>query len=507
MTMGNICPQENDIYNFTEVQGDEDCLFMNIYAPKIPEKGKYPVVVYVHGGTFMVGSSQENVGNGVDLLINSGVMVVSVNYRLSVLGFLRYPAFNISGNFGLKDQRAALQWVQRYIKYFGGDPHRVTLMGQSAGAGSVTYHLYSEGSCNLFQRLFALSGSLLSPWALNHDSLNVGEQLVDYYNVSTLEDLQQINFERLVNRSSSFDIFGFFTMFYPGFIPSVEDPNDPEAFITATPQELIKQKPINQVPILMGHTSTEFELLLFYANFLYIGDNFPNNEDESLPQNLTRLINHKVKLAKDPDFYRKLANVANLKYPIKRLLQHLSDQLDAAIPIYYFDFEFDGRFGFYKNHFYATRTNGSRYGAVHGDDLGYIFSPYVIEEALANRTEFRREWKVHERTVELVTNFVKYGDPTPKRSKLSHVRWPAYNRNDTEAKRYLHIDEAFEIREDRDAEDDFFRLWEPIYQCLYYYDCDTLGAMVEEVEQLEIQGNALIDVIDESINMIGNEES
>lgn len=69
--MGKICPQENDIYNFTEVQGDEDCLFMNIYAPQIPGGKKYPVVVYVHGGTFMVGSSQENVGNGVDLLINS----------------------------------------------------------------------------------------------------------------------------------------------------------------------------------------------------------------------------------------------------------------------------------------------------------------------------------------------------------------------------------------------------------------------------------------------------
>lgn len=326
-----------------------------------------------------------------------------------MLGFLRYPEFNISGNFGLKDQRAALQWVQRYIKYFGGDPNRVTLMGQSAGAGSVTYHLYSEGSRNLFQRLVALSGSLLSPWALNHDSLNIGEQLIANYNVSNLEDLQQINFKHFVERNESFDTFGFFTMFYPGFIPSIEDPNDPEAFITALPQELVKQKPVNQVPILMGHTSTEFELLLFYANFLYIGDNFPNNEDDSLNQNITKLINHKVKLAKDPNFYRKLANVANLKYPIKRLLQHLCEHLDDSTPIYYFDFEFDGRFGFYKNHFYATRTNGSRYGAVHGDDLGYIFSPYVIEEALANRTEFRREWKVHERTVELVTNFAKYG--------------------------------------------------------------------------------------------------
>ncbi|XP_062551765.1 esterase B1-like [Armigeres subalbatus] len=502
--MGNMCPQENDIYNFTEILGDEDCLFMNIYAPRIPDSNKYPVVVYVHGGTFMVGSSQENVGNGVDLLINSGVVVVSVNYRLSVLGFLRYPAFNITGNFGLKDQRAALQWVQLYIKYFGGDPHRVTLMGQSAGAGSVTYHLYSEGSRNLFQRLIALGGSLLAPWALNYNSLEDGEKLIAHYNISSLVDLQQLHFKEFLERTDSFDIFGFFSMFYPGFIPSVEDHNDPEAVITATPHELIRQKPVIQVPILIGHTSTEFELLLYYASFLYVGDNFPNKEDASLKRNITKLIKHKFKQANDPNFYRKLANVANLLYPIKRLLQHLFHQLDS-VPLYYLQFEFDGRFGFYKNHFYAKRTEGSRYGAVHGDDLGYIFSPYVVQEALLNRSEFRREWKVHERTVELVTNFVKYGDPTPKRSKLSHVWWPPFNGNSTEPKQHLHIGESFEIREDDDAANEYIQLWEPIYQCLYYYDCDALMVMVEQVAESESEGNLLVDVIDESMNLIENE--
>lgn len=333
--------------------------------------------------------------------------MVSINYRLAVLGFLRYPAFNISGNFGLKDQQTALQWVQRYIKYFGGDPNRVTLMGQSAGAGSVTLHLYSEGSRDLFQRLFALGGSMLAPWALNLDSNDIGDQMVTKCNVSSLEELQELDFNDLVTRDG-FDTFGFFSMFYPGFLPAVEDDDDPDAFITEAPHELILQKPINQVPILAGHTSTEFELLLFYAHFLYVGSNFPNNGNQSLIGNITRLINFRAQLARDPSFYKKLANVANLAYPIKRMLKHLGEHLDEDA-IYFFKFEFDGRFGFYKNEFYANRTRGSRYGAVHGDDLGYIFSPYIVQEALANRSEFRREWKVHEQTVELVSNFVKYG--------------------------------------------------------------------------------------------------
>lgn len=102
-----------------------------------------------------------------------------MQYRLDPLGFLRSSQLNISGNFGLKDQRVALEWVQLYIRNFQGDPTKVTLMGHSAGAASVTYHLYSNSSKGLFQQAFALGGSMLAPWAFYMMPINIRSSIFE----------------------------------------------------------------------------------------------------------------------------------------------------------------------------------------------------------------------------------------------------------------------------------------------------------------------------------------
>ncbi|XP_055532369.1 juvenile hormone esterase-like isoform X2 [Wyeomyia smithii] len=449
---GNICPQRKDINVADHIVGDEDCLFMNIYTPSVSINGsltstKYPVLVYIHGGTFMAGSALTDIKNGPDLLIDNGIVVVGINYRLYTLGFLRHTDFNITGNFGLKDQR------------------------QSAGGGSVAYHMYAESSSGLFQQAIVLGGSMIAPWALNYHPDNLANEVATRFNASTVTDLQNVDFRQFIFEDG-FDTFGFFTMFYPGFIPTVEDEGETESFLTMTPFELILNKPINQVPVIIGHTATEFELLLYYADFFFIGNSFPNNGNKTLLKNIRKCLVQQVKLLQDANFIRRLANTANLYYPIKKLLRHLTNQLGSA-PVYYLRFEFDGRFGYAKNKYYKTKTNGSRYGAVHGDELGYIFSPYIIQDALANRNEYRSEWKVHERTVELVANFVKYGNPTPKKTKTSNITWPAYNNNST-YQQYLNIDETFEIRIDNDEADVYFMLWDTIYNCLFYFNCDDI---------------------------------
>ncbi|XP_053684531.1 juvenile hormone esterase-like [Sabethes cyaneus] len=473
---GNNCPQRKDINKADNIVGDEDCLFMNIYTPSVIINGsfvntKYPVLVYIHGGTFMAGSAVTDIENGPDLLIDNGVLVVSINYRLYTLGFLRHTEYNVPGNFGLKDQRTALQWIQKYIKLFGGDPQRVTLSGQSAGAGSVTFHMYANSSAGLFQQAIVLGGSMLAPWALNYHPNPLANEVSARFNATSIEGLQHIDARQFIFEDG-FDTFGFFTMFYPGFIPTVEDKDDTESFLTLTPFELVLNKPVNQVPVVIEHTATEFELLLYYANFFFMGNNFPNNKNKTLLKHIRKSLVHQVKLLQDANFIRRLANTANLYYPIKRLLRHLTENMDS-VPVYYLRFEFDGRFGYAKNEYYKTKTNGSRYGAVHGDELGYIFSPYNLQDALVKRNEYRLEWKVHERTVELIANFIKYGNPTPKKSKISNIVWPAYNGNST-YQQYLNIDEVFEIRMDNDETDDYFVFWESIYECLYYFNCESI---------------------------------
>ncbi len=146
----------------------EDCLTLNIYCPsKVTDKNK-PVVVYFHGGSFVSGGSSCEIYNG-EQLARHGVIFVTVNFRVGVLGLLasseisREDPNNISGNYQLLDQIAALRWVKENIEAFGGNPENVTIMGQSSGAGSVCTLSVSPMCKGLFRRVFAMS----------HDTLNM----------------------------------------------------------------------------------------------------------------------------------------------------------------------------------------------------------------------------------------------------------------------------------------------------------------------------------------------
>jgi len=143
----------------------EDCLYLNLWMPANPPPGKLPVMVWIHGGGFVAGASSEprqDAGN----LSKKGVLVVSMNYRLGVFGFLAHPGLaeesgrHASGNYGLLDQLAALQWVKRNIAAFGGDPDNVTLFGESAGSLSVCALMASPLAQGLFQRAIGESGAI-----------------------------------------------------------------------------------------------------------------------------------------------------------------------------------------------------------------------------------------------------------------------------------------------------------------------------------------------------------
>ncbi len=139
----------------------EDCLYLNIYTPN-PTRGHLPVMVWIHGGTFLVGSGED--ADGSVLAVKGKVVVVTINYRLGPFGFLAHKSLDaenphhVSGNYGLLDQQAALKWVRRNIAAFGGDPTRVTIFGESAGGISVCLQLTAPGAEGLFQRAINESG-------------------------------------------------------------------------------------------------------------------------------------------------------------------------------------------------------------------------------------------------------------------------------------------------------------------------------------------------------------
>ncbi len=140
----------------------EDCLFINVWRPtKTSQDARLPVYVFIHGGGFINGSS--NQADMTEIVEKTGVIGVSFNYRLGALGFFSHPAITQdSGDFGLMDQQAALHWVHENIAEFGGDPARVTLGGELAGGYSVCAHLTAPGSAGLFSQAMMQSGSCIS---------------------------------------------------------------------------------------------------------------------------------------------------------------------------------------------------------------------------------------------------------------------------------------------------------------------------------------------------------
>ena len=165
-----ICPQLASLFG-TLVVGEEDCLYLDVFAPVAPAPDPRPVLVFNHGGAYVLGDDSEwGLYDGSRLASNTSVVVVTLDYRLGVLGFLAHPALRAAGhssNLGLLDQRAALRWVVDNIAAFGGDPRRILLSGQSAGAMSVCSHVASPASEGLFRAAIMESGNCDSPllWA------------------------------------------------------------------------------------------------------------------------------------------------------------------------------------------------------------------------------------------------------------------------------------------------------------------------------------------------------
>ena len=160
------CPQT---LNLGGPSYDEDCLYLNVWTPQGTHPGELPVMVWLHGGAFLFGSGGDKWYAG-DTLAKRGFVIVTINYRLGAFGFFAHPALDTedpayptSGNYGLEDQRAALQWVQKNIAAFGGDPKRVTLFGESAGGFSTCVQYLSSRTKGLFQAAISESGLCGSP--------------------------------------------------------------------------------------------------------------------------------------------------------------------------------------------------------------------------------------------------------------------------------------------------------------------------------------------------------
>ncbi len=234
----------------------EDCLYLNVRTPDLDSGAKLPVMVWIHGGDHQAGSSGEPVYNS-NKLPSHDVVVVSINYRLGLFGYLAHPELsaesehNVSGNYGTLDQIAALQWVQDNITHFGGDPDNVTIFGESAGGESVAHMLVSPLARGLFHRAIMQSPAnggqmrhLRQPF-LHFESdeeqgVYYAEKMVGVHGDNQIEQLRQKRFQELITITYQDYYWG---MFYPtvdGYV------------IPQTPIQAFAEGNQAQVPLIVG---------------------------------------------------------------------------------------------------------------------------------------------------------------------------------------------------------------------------------------------------------------
>ncbi|XP_049807726.1 venom carboxylesterase-6-like [Schistocerca nitens] len=253
---GSDCVQEDG-------SGSEDCLYLNVYVPGVPEEGaKLPVMFWVHGGGFVRGGGSDR-EYGPDFLVSYGVILVTINYRLGAFGFLSTGDEVVPGNAGSKDQQLALTWVQRNIVNFGGDPQLVTLFGESAGAICASFHLVSPLSAGLFSRIIIQSGNFIGrPNTLEQARWNAfrlgsilgletndSQELVEFLRSRDAADLVVSDSVLLTD-----ELKVLFT--YIVWAPHVE-PNLEGAFLTESSIQTLIDGRFHRVPIITGVTSGE----------------------------------------------------------------------------------------------------------------------------------------------------------------------------------------------------------------------------------------------------------
>jgi para-nitrobenzyl esterase len=369
----------------------EDCLYLNVWTPA---KGSaaLPVIVYIHGGGLRVGSAREALYDGEELA-KKGTVVVTLNYRLGILGFFAHPEltkespYHASGNYGLLDQNAALQWVHRNIAAFGGDPNEVTIFGQSGGAFSVTAQVVSPLSKGLFRAAIVESGGVGSGFARTEllsleDGEKAGFKFAESCGAHSLSELRAMPAEKMLSEGSA-------------------ESNVDGRFFPASPVTLLKEGKQNKVAMIVGSNSDEGQHL-FRApvpaseyseqarkNYGADADRFltlyPNDSEEASKASQQRMFADRMALGE------------------QNLAASMSS-IGSNVYLYYFDYLDEGGYNS------EPATLGLRLGADHGAELPYVFG--LMNHWKAPVPD--QDMQLQNTVMQYWTNFAKNLDPNGK---------------------------------------------------------------------------------------------
>lgn len=396
-------------------EGTEDCLVADVFTPSLNNNDKLPVMVWIKGNEFNGHNENEL---SFKNFVEKEVVVVSLNFRESIFGFLCLGTDTAPGNAGLKDIIAGLRWIKENIEAFGGNPEEITLFGHGSGAAAVDLVTLSPMAEGLVHKAISQSGSALAPWAVSRDNLASAIQVAEalgHDNIETIDQLSDIftrvSVPALMAVINEFDLTDNSLV----FSPCVEkEMSNVEPFLLNTPFEIISEGKFLEIPFMTGFVDNEGTIR---------ADEVENSRWlDQMQESFDNFLQADLKFENDDERIETANNIRSFYFDVNPIPQNIQRYIDyhgdtmvlvsaireahlratsSTAPVYLYQFSYKGALG---RPFVGPIEVDS---AAHSEELAYLFHelPLILETNEISD----RDLAVGDILIERWTNFAKIG--------------------------------------------------------------------------------------------------
>lgn len=458
----------------------EDCLYLNIWKNKEDISTDKAVIVYIHGGAYGWGGTSDPLYNGLNLVKKyPDIIIVTVAYRLGIFGFIDFSSviggenYKTATNLGLLDQICALKWIQKNIKNFGGDPNKITLMGQSSGAGSISLLPLIDDSKGLFQRMILESGSFSLSFSIDEAQM-LTKQLLKESGAKNMDDLIKLSEEELIKINNEIGDYDNF---------AIRDKN----IVSTDLYEAYKSGKGKDIDILIG--SNQDETKYWIKSLSYYSD-FISSLSSSLVFKVGEIIfkygviilyenNIKLMSNEDKGYAEEFMNLVDgEKY--EKISEFFTEIIFRLPLIKIADYHSESGGNTYFYHWKLPGEN-KKLGACHNIELAYTLNNLDQTRFIGNKVNNEFAGKVQDMWI----NFAKTGNPS-----TSEITWDKY---DSDKRKVLILDEKIEM--DEDLKEEQREILDPLLKYYIHGNYAQISYNVPETYKIAAQLIAALSIL------------